>query len=57
VSVQLKGRAFGDIATDMVEGVLVVNGLEGEAARRFRTTFLDAVGADAPTPMRHPEAA
>ncbi|MEX2268477.1 MAG: hypothetical protein WEA75_07320 [Acidimicrobiia bacterium] len=44
VSVALKGRTFGDVATDMVEGVLVVNKLEGEAAQRFRTALSDAAG-------------
>ena len=60
VSVRLKDRAFDEIATDMVEGVLVVNRLEGEAARRFRTSFLEAVGvapAGVPEPVSHPEAA
>lgn len=59
VSVTLKGRTFGDVATDMVEGVVVVNRLEGEAAHRFRRALLDAVGAsqDVPEPIRHPEAA
>lgn len=44
ISVTLDGRAFGDIATDMVEGVLVVNELEGEAAQRFRTALRSAAG-------------
>jgi len=59
VSVLLKDRTFGDVATDMVEGVLVVNRLEGEAARRFRAALSEAVGApvDLPEPVRHPEAA
>lgn len=59
VSVTLKGRTFGDVATDMVEGVVVVNKLEGEAAHRFRRALLDAVGAepDVTEPIRHPEAA
>ena len=44
VSVVLKGREFEDVAGDMVEGVLVVNKLEGEAAGRFRGALCDAVG-------------
>ena len=44
VSVVLKGRAIDDVATDMVEGVLVVNHLEGEAASRFRTALGRAAG-------------
>jgi hypothetical protein len=44
VSVGLKGRELDDVAGDMVEGVLVVNRLEGEAASRFRGALCDAVG-------------
>ena len=57
VSVVLKDRTFGEVAADMVEGVLVVNRLEGEAARRFRVALLGAVGADVAAPLQHPEAA
>ncbi len=45
VSVTLKGRPRDEVAADMVEGVLVVNRLEGEAALRFRTALLEATGA------------
>lgn len=47
VSVILKGRSFDEVQADMVEGVLAVNRLEGEAALRFRTALLEAVD-DAP---------
>ena len=50
VSVVLKGRPADEVAADMVEGVLVVNRLEGEAALRFRTALLEAVDAHVPTP-------
>jgi hypothetical protein len=50
VSVVLKGRSADEVAADMVEGVLVVNRLEGEAALRFRTALLEAVDAHVPTP-------
>jgi hypothetical protein len=53
VAVQLKGRRFTDVAADMVEGVLVVNGLEGEAVMRMRPVLADA----AEPSVRHPEAA
>jgi hypothetical protein len=43
VSVTLRDRPFADVAVDMVEGVLVVNGLRGEAATRMRTALTDAV--------------
>ncbi|MCJ7439908.1 MAG: hypothetical protein MUP97_19385 [Acidimicrobiia bacterium] len=45
VSVTLKNRLRDEVAADMVEGVLVVNHLEGEAALRFRTALLEATGA------------
>jgi hypothetical protein len=53
VAVQLKGRAYADVAADMVEGVLVVNRLVGEAATRMRAVLAEAVEPD----VRHPEAA
>ncbi|MGH8984616.1 MAG: hypothetical protein ACRDY6_12180 [Acidimicrobiia bacterium] len=43
VSVQLRGRPFVEVAADMVEGVIVVNGLQGEAATRMRATLADVV--------------
>jgi hypothetical protein len=43
VSVQLRDRPFPDVAADMVEGVLVVNGLRGEVATRMRAALADAV--------------
>ena len=48
VSVQLRGRSFAEVATDMVEGVLVTNGVEGEARVRLRAALRDAVAAEAP---------
>lgn len=48
VSVLVRGRPFAEVAADMVEGVLVVNRLEGEAATRMRATLAGAL-ADAPT--------
>jgi hypothetical protein len=43
VSVVLRDRAWDEIAGDMVEGVLVVNRLEGEAALRLRTALLESL--------------
>ncbi len=64
VSVLMRERPWDEIAGDMVEGVLVVNRLEGEAALRMRTALLEAVGGSetAEPPNRraaaqHPEAA
>lgn len=48
VSVVLAGRRAEEVAIDMVEGVMVVNRLEGDAALRFRTTLLEATRTPAP---------
>jgi hypothetical protein len=45
VSVVMRDRPWEEIAGDMVEGVVVVNGLEGEAALRMRTALLEALGS------------
>ena len=42
VSVLCRGRAEADVVADMVDGVLVVNGLEGTAAEGWRTTLRTA---------------
>jgi hypothetical protein len=59
VSVRLD-RPFDEVRADMVEGVVVVNQLDGEAALRFRTALLEAVDgpvSDGPLAHPHPEAA
>jgi len=38
------GRSSTEVLIDLVEGILVVNSLEGEAAVRFRRALLDAAG-------------
>ncbi|MGZ8766207.1 MAG: hypothetical protein ACXW2C_11005 [Acidimicrobiia bacterium] len=48
VSVRLRGRSFADVASDMVEGVLVANGVEGEARVRLRAVFREAIASEAP---------
>ncbi len=45
VSVVLRDRPWDEIAGDMVEGVIVVNRLEGEAALRMRTALLESLGS------------
>lgn len=47
VAVRMRGRPPNDVAVDMVEGVLVSNGLKGDAAGRVRTSLLAAVGVTA----------
>src|SRR4051812_33974746 len=43
VAVVLRDRVFAEVLTDMVEGIVIANRLEGAAAGRIRTTLLDAV--------------
>jgi hypothetical protein len=45
VAVSLKGRAFGEVVCDMVDGVVAANRLEGELAGRVRASLLDALHA------------
>jgi hypothetical protein len=43
VAVVLRDRALRDVVHDMVDGVIVANRLEGEAARRVRESLLAAL--------------
>lgn len=43
VSVLLRDRPFDEVAADMVEGVIVVNHLEGDAAARIRSALAAAL--------------
>ena len=45
VAVVLRDRAFADVLADMVEGIVIANGLQDPAAARVRRTLLDAVTA------------
>lgn len=47
VAVRLRDRPFGAIAADMVEGVVVANGLSGRRATEVRRRVLAALTADA----------
>jgi hypothetical protein len=42
VAVALHGRAFGDVVRDMIDGIIVANHLEGEAASRVRSMLASA---------------
>jgi hypothetical protein len=44
VAVQVRGRDHAAVVADMVEGVVVANGLEGAAAATARDELLAAVG-------------
>jgi hypothetical protein len=43
VAVRVRGRACPEVVADMVEGVIAINQLQGEAATRIRTALLAAV--------------
>ena len=42
VSVKIKGRPLGRVVEDMVDGVLIANGVRGEASPRLRLALLRA---------------
>ena len=50
VAVVMRDRAFADVLTDMVEGVVIANRLQEPAATRVRRVLIDAVMSDAPGP-------
>ena len=53
VSVRLRDRSHDAVAADMVEGVVVTNGLTGDAALRARTLLSAAlVGTAEPAPAQ-----
>jgi hypothetical protein len=43
VAVAVHGRTFGEVVRDMIDGIVVANHLEGEAASRVRSSLLHAV--------------
>lgn len=49
MAVVLRDRAFRDVLVDMVEGIVIANGLQDPAAARVRRTLLDAVTAPTPS--------
>lgn len=46
IAVRLRDRPWGAVVADLVEGVVVANGLEGAAADRVRTALWGVVGQD-----------
>jgi len=48
VAVALRDRAFPDVLADMVEGVVIANGLQEPAASRIRGVLSAALAAPAP---------
>ena len=43
VAVAVRGRPFQAVVADLIEGVVIVNGLDGVDATRTRTALWDAV--------------
>ena len=56
VSVTLRERPFDEVRADMIEGVVVVNRLEGDEALRTRTALLESLHPDAAPDVASPEA-
>ena len=46
IAVVVRGRPWAAVVADMVEGVVVANGLTGAPADRVRATLWTAVGGD-----------
>lgn len=46
VSVEVRGRPFEAVVADMVEGVVIVNRVQGHDATRLRTALWSAVLSD-----------
>jgi hypothetical protein len=44
IAVRVRGRPWADVLTDMVEGIVVANGLSGEAADAARAALAGAAG-------------
>jgi hypothetical protein len=52
VSVRLRSRPLADVAADLVEGVIVANGLRGDAAAQVRRALRAALAAPGDSPRR-----
>jgi hypothetical protein len=44
ISVRLRGRTYGEVVDDMIEGVLVANRVSGDSTPRLRRAFQLALG-------------
>lgn len=54
VSVRLRGRPWPAVLADMIEGVVVANGLEPPQSDRLRTDLWASCGEAVPTPVTTP---
>ncbi len=48
VAVQVRGRPWFAVVADMIEGVVVANGLQAPTGDRLRTELWEALGYDLP---------
>ncbi len=48
IAVAVRGRPFQAVVADLIEGVVIVNDLDGFEATRLRTALWEAVVADQP---------
>ena len=53
VAVRLTDRPFAAVQSDVIAGIVAANGLEGQAADRFRRAAWAAVDGGAPSPERN----
>jgi hypothetical protein len=53
IAIRVRGRPWADVLTDMIEGILVTNGVVGDEAARLRTA-LAAAGGDELAARRAP---
>ncbi len=51
VAVQVRGRPWGAVVSDMIEGVVVANRLVSPAADRLRTELWEAIGLEWPADL------
>jgi hypothetical protein len=56
VSVRLRGRPFGEVVTDMVDGVLAANRVPPADASRVRSRLVAALDAPLDGPVAVPTA-
>ena len=47
VAVQIRGRPFADVVTDMIDGVIAANVLEGDTAARVRRMLGSSLAREA----------
>lgn len=54
IAVRLTGRPFAAVQSDVIAGVVAVNGLDGQVAGRFRRAAWDALDGRPPIDLQEP---